>query len=149
MADEELFIGFDHVAYATRDTDATVKVLEQLGFTLRIYKREIQRFNVYITKMISHDKSVAEVVEPITSPSVVSALLKDREATVYHSCFLTNDFNAARKRMKKMGAVTITKPMHIPFPSTTAHETYVTSHMFHSSLGLFEITGPIRETNAN
>ena len=149
MADEELFIGFDHVAYATRDTDATVRLLEQLGFILKIYKREIPKFNVYITKMMSCNSHVAEIVEPISSPSVVSALLTGRDATVYHSCFLTNDFTKARERMKKMGAVTITKPMRIPYPATKAHESYLASHMFHSSLGVFEITGPVVEPDTN
>src|SRR3954447_2529313 len=116
MEDEELFIGFDHVAYATRDTDGTVTLLEQLGFTLKIYKREIEKFNVYITKMISSNNHVAEIVEPISSPSVVSAILGGQEATVYHTCFRTNDFTKARERMKNMGAVTITKPMQIPYP---------------------------------
>ena len=76
--DDGLFTGYDHVAYATRDTDATVKVLEALGFTLKIYKEEIKKFNVYITKLVSERGHVAEVVEPVSSPSVVSDLLGDR-----------------------------------------------------------------------
>jgi 4-hydroxyphenylpyruvate dioxygenase-like putative hemolysin len=146
MSDNEFFVGYDHVAYATRDTDATVKLLEALGFTVKIYKEKIEKFNVYVTKMVSKAKHVAEIVEPVSSPSVVSELLGDRDATVYHTCFQTDDFDKAREKMKKAGAVTITKPMRIPYPITEAHKSYFASHMYHPNLGLFEITGPIRES---
>ena len=145
MSDEKIFIGYDHVAYATRDTDATVKILEELGFTVEIYKKKIEKFNVYITKMISNAEHVAEIVEPISSSSVVSELLGNRKTTVYHTCFKTNDFYKSYEKIKKSGTVTITKPMKIPYPVTEEHKSYLTSHMYHTSLGLFEITGPVRE----
>ena len=144
MTEDGLFSGYDHVAYATRDTDATVKVLQELGFTVKIYKEEISKFNVYVTKLVS-ESQVAEVVEPISAPSVVSDLLSERDATVYHTCFRTNDFHKARERMKRAGAVTITKPMEIPYPVTEEHRSFLASHMYHTHLGVFEITGPVRE----
>jgi aminocarboxycyclopropane-forming enzyme len=147
MSDEPLFIGYDHVAYATRDTDATVKVLEQLGFSLKIYKEELKRFNVYVTKLVSGDaaQNVAEVVEPISAPSAVSNLVGDRDSMLYHACFRTNDLRRAQERLKHIGAVVVTKPMRIPYPVTEKHKSFMTSHMYHPSLGLFEITGPLLE----
>lgn len=141
MADD-LFIGYDHIAYATRETDPTVKVLEELGFVLKIYKQQLNKFDIYITKMVSPRQEVAEIVEPRGPKSVVSELLNDTEATVYHTCFRTNDFHKAQDRMKKAGAITITKPMSIPYPVTQEHKTFLASHMYHPKLGVFEITGP-------
>ena len=133
---------YDHVAYATRDTDATVKVLSMLGFTLKIYKQEIDKFNVFITKMVSDGNDVVEIVEPKGSPSVVSNLLGENQATIYHACFRTQDFHGAREKLRNAGAVTVTKPMRIPYPISEEHKTFWASHMYHPNLGLFEITGP-------
>lgn len=143
MSNDDIFVGYDHVAYATRDTDATVKILEALGFTVKIYKEQIEKFNVYVTKMVSKAGTVAEIVESVSFPSVVSELLGDRNAIVYHACFKTDDFYKAQEKMKRSGAVTVTKPMTIPYPITEEHKSYLASHMYHPSLGLFEITGPV------
>ncbi|WP_338871368.1 VOC family protein [Myxococcus stipitatus] len=143
MADDgALFIGYDHIAYATRDTDASVKLFEALGFTVKIYKQEIDKFNVFVTKLVSQDHHVAELVESRGGPSVVTELLGDKETAVYHVCFKTNDFQRAREKLKGTGAVTVTRPMRIPYPLTPEHERFWASHMYHPSLGLFEITGP-------
>jgi aminocarboxycyclopropane-forming enzyme len=147
VADDRLFIGYDHVAYATRDTDATVKLLSLMGMELRVYKQPLDRFGCLITKMVSGD-DVAEIVEPQPGEaSVVSRLLGDKDATVYHTCFRTNDIRAAAQALKALGALTITHPMRIPYPVTEAHKEFLTSHMYHPHLGLFEITGPVRECN--
>jgi 4-hydroxyphenylpyruvate dioxygenase-like putative hemolysin len=143
MPVHKLVTGYDHVAYATRNTDATVALLTTLGFVLAIYKRKIDRFNVYITKMVSAAGHVAEIVEPSGPRSVVSGILENTEATVYHACFLTQDFHATHRRLRDFGAVSVTNPMRIPFPVTPAHEHFLASHMFHSSLGMFEVTGPV------
>jgi aminocarboxycyclopropane-forming enzyme len=142
MSDRELFIGYDHVAYATRDTDATVKLLEVLGFAVKIHRQELDKFNVYVTKMMLNGGAVAEIVEPRGERSAVSKVLADKESSVYHACFKTNDFHAALDKLKKFGAVTITKPMRIPYPVTEEHRTFLDVHLYHPSLGLFEITGP-------
>jgi 4-hydroxyphenylpyruvate dioxygenase-like putative hemolysin len=142
MPAEELFLGYDHIAYATQDTDATVKLLQELGFQVGIHKADLGKFKARITKMVSGAGDVAEIVEPTNSSSVVSALLADRGATVYHTCFRATDFHEAHARMKKAGAVTITRPMRIPYPITEAHKTFLTCHMYHEYLGVFEITGP-------
>jgi len=145
MSDEALFIGFDHVAYATRDTDATLKVLTALGFELKIYKQVLEKFNAYVTKVVSatNPGHVVEIVEPLGERSSVSALLRENEATIYHSCFRTNDFHRAHAMLKAQGAVTVSKPMKIPYPLTEAHGRFLLSHMFHPHLGLLEITGPV------
>src|SRR5947199_7459883 len=114
MAADTLFTGYDHVAYATRDTDATVTVLRALGFAVTIYKQELARFKVFITKLVSAAGHVAEVVEPTGPGSVVSGVLADRAAAVYHTCFRANDFHQAFERLKRGGAVTITRPLRIP-----------------------------------
>jgi 4-hydroxyphenylpyruvate dioxygenase-like putative hemolysin len=143
MPVHKLVTGYDHVAYATKNTDATVALLQLLGFAVAIYKKKLDRFNVYITKMVSTAGHVAEIVEPAGAQSVVSAILRDTDATVYHACFRADDFQTAHRGLKDYGAVSVTNPMRIPYPVTAAHGQYLTSHMFHSSLGMFEVTGPV------
>jgi aminocarboxycyclopropane-forming enzyme len=145
MPDRELSMGYDHVAYATKDTDATVKILSALGFTVKIYKQEIDKFNVFITKMVSSGHDIVEIVEPRAASSVVTRLLGENQAAIYHACFKTHDFHGAQDRLKEAGAVTITRPMRIPYPVTDEHKSFWASHMYHPSLGLFEITGPEAE----
>lgn len=145
--EQPALVGFDHVAFATRDTDATIKVLSALGFAVKIYKQRIDSFNVLITKLVAgtNEQNVAEIVEPCGPRSVVSQLLVGREASVYHSCFRTDDFHATRARLAAAGAIVVTTPMSIPYPVTEAHRSFLTTHMFHPYLGLFEITGPTAE----
>lgn len=142
MTTGNISIGYDHIAYATKNTDETMKLLETLGFTLIVYKGVIHKFNAYITKMASSSGQVAEIVEPIGPSSVVSEFLKDKSAGVYHTCFRTDDFHRSRKLLQASGALAVTKPMEIPFPATDQHKTFLTTHMYHVGLGLFEISGP-------
>jgi 4-hydroxyphenylpyruvate dioxygenase-like putative hemolysin len=143
MSAPDLVSGYDHVAYATKNTDATVALLQSLGFAVTIYKEKLDRFDVYITKMVSRSGHVAEIVEPLGARSAVSAVLQTMDATVYHTCFRTDDFHATHRRLKEQGAVSVTNPMRIPYPVTPAHERFLTSHMFHADLGVFEVTGPV------
>ncbi len=137
-----VFAGFDHVAWASRDTDATVRLLTALGFVVRIYKQPLDKFGVFVTKLTADTGHVAEVIEPRGPNSVVSKLLEEHEAAVYHVCFRTRDFGAARAALKQAGAVTVTRPMRIPYPVTDEHASFWDSHVFHPGLGLFEIAGP-------
>lgn len=141
MDGRPLFAGFDHVAWASRDTDATVGLLQALGFEVRVYKQPLDKFNVYVTKLMAASGHVAEVIEPRGPGSVVSRLLEHQEAAVYHVCFRTRDFRAAQAALQQAGAVTVTRPMRIPYPVTDEHATFWDSHVFHPGLGLFEIAG--------
>jgi methylmalonyl-CoA/ethylmalonyl-CoA epimerase len=142
MSAEQLFRGYDHIAYATRNTDGTVALLEALGFSVGIHQQPLDKFKVRITKMVSPAGEVAEIVEPTSPSSVVSGFLAERGATVYHTCFRVTDFHEAFRRVKQAGAVVITRPMRIPYPITEAHKTFLACHLYHEHLGLFEITGP-------
>ena len=142
MTDRELFTGYDHVAYATHDTNAAVKLLEALGFSVKVYRRELDRFNVVVTKLTLPGGAVAELVEPRGERSAVGQVLAAHGASVYHACLRTTDFHAAYDRVRQLGAVAITKPMRIPYPVTPEHETFLDVHLYHPSLGLFEISEP-------
>ena len=142
MSDRELFTGYDHIAYATRDTDASIKLLEALGFEVKVHRQVIERFNVYMTKMVLNGGPVAELIEPCGERSAVSRVVADKQASVYHACYRTRDFAAAFDKLKQLGAVAITKPMRIAYPLTEEHKTFLDVHLYHPSLGLFEITGP-------
>src|SRR4051794_24768456 len=116
MSDDGHFIGFNYVPYATWDTVATPSILLALGFKVRIYRQKIEKFNIAVTKMTSAMNEIAEIVEPFGPDSVVSTLLKNHGAGVYHVCYRTDDFKKAQSLLKRAGAITITEPMRIPYP---------------------------------
>lgn len=82
-----LFIGDDHVAYATRDSDASVKLFEALGFTVKTYEWEFDKLNVFVAKLVSQDNHVTEWAESQGGSSILGQLLEDKETAVYHVCF--------------------------------------------------------------
>lgn len=134
---------YDHVAFATTDTDKSMAVFEVLGFKKQLhYKQKIDKFDSYITKLESPNGEILELVEPCTGKSVVKRILNGQSATVYHSAFLTDNLTDTLDKLKTMGAMIITEPMAIPYPSSPAHQDYKTSHVYHPNVGLFEVTGP-------
>lgn len=136
----------DHIAFATMQTEKSMAIFEILGFKQQLFHRErIEKFDSYITKLQSANGQIVELVEPCSEKSVVHNLLKGQQATIYHSAFLTDNLNDTIRKLKAAGAVVITEPMAIPYPATTAHEHYKTSHIFHPHVGLFEVTGPVLE----
>jgi len=134
----------DHIAFATNDTDKTINIFSILGFEkVLFHKQSIEKFGSYITKLQSNQGQIVELVEPHSQQSVVKKILQGHEATIYHSAFLTEDLAKTLAALKAAGAVIITEPMPIPYPATPAHREYKTSHVFHSNVGLFEVTGPL------
>lgn len=135
---------FDHIAFATNDTDETMKVISLIGFDeVLFYKQPLIKFNSYITKLKSKQGSVVELVEPSSQQSVVKKILKGREATIYHSAFLSKDLNSTLELLRSAGTIIVTEPMSIPYAATTHHKEYKTCHVFHPYVGLFEVTGPL------
>ena len=73
--------------------------------------------------------------------SVVSRLLQDVDACLYHAAFRVSDLSATQASLAQIGGVTVTTAMTIPYPATAEHCSLTTSHMYHPAVGLFEITG--------
>lgn len=128
--------GIDHVAYATRNTDNTIGFLATLGFDVKIYKVVIEKQNVYVSKVSNQKGDVIEIVEPIGYPSAFDDILGERDAAVYHTCFMVDDFEEIVSKVKKAGAIAITRPFE-----SILYEGYRVTHMYHPSFGMFEIFG--------
>ncbi|MDH1624075.1 VOC family protein [Stutzerimonas stutzeri] len=131
----------DHIAYATRSTEKTLAFFTALGFEVLFHRQPIEKFGVLITKLRSPAGEIIEVVEPFRPNSVVSRLLQDVEACLYHAAFRVGDLPTAQATLAGIGGVTVTTAMTIPYPATAQHLSLTTSHMFHPAVGLFEITG--------
>ncbi|AOI76840.1 MULTISPECIES: VOC family protein [unclassified Burkholderia] len=133
--------GCDHIAYATRDADATIRLLEMLGFSTVVYKQPLERFGVSISKMMSPRGDIVEIVEPASPTSSVSRLLAHASTVLYHAAFRTGTFGATREALLAAGALSVSSPATIPYPATPLHRRFHANHMYHDHLGLFEITG--------
>jgi 4-hydroxyphenylpyruvate dioxygenase-like putative hemolysin len=130
--------GVDHIAYATPNTTETLALLESLGYRTVIHKKHIERFNIFVSKLINSKNDVAEVVEIYdkSKRSPIDNYVKDNQCTVYHICYKVDDFNATYKALRDMGSLVVTKPFE-----SYLFDGYMVSHMFNQSLGLFEIFG--------
>ncbi|AVB17590.1 coronamic acid synthetase [Pseudomonas syringae pv. tomato] len=135
------YLAIDHIAYATRSTEKTSAFFTALGFEVLFHKQPIEKFGVLITKLRSPAGEIVEVVEPFRPDSVVSRLLVNVEACIYHAAFRVRDIQTTQTSLASIGGVSVTKPMTIPYPATEEHRSLTTSHMFHPAVGLFEITG--------
>ncbi|MBB4132028.1 coronamic acid synthetase CmaC [Xanthomonas sp. 3075] len=135
------YLAIDHIAYATRSTEKTSAFFAALGFEVLFHKQPIEKFGVLITKLHSPVGEIVEVVEPFRPDSVVSRLLVNVEACIYHAAFRVSDIQTVQTSLARIGGVTVTAPMTIPYPATEEHRSLTTSHMFHPAVGLFEITG--------
>lgn len=135
------YLAIDHIAYATRSTEKTSAFFKTLGFEVLFHRQPIETFGVFITKLRSPAGEIVEVVEPFRADSVVSRLLLDVEACIYHVAFKVGDLHTTQASLAKIGGVTVTNAMTIPYPATPEHRSLTTSHMFHPAVGLFEITG--------
>ncbi len=132
----------DHIAFATSDTEKSRAIFSILGFKdMLVSKGKIEKFASHITKLKSEYGQVLELVEPFSEKSVVNKILKNQSASIYHSAFFTPDLASTLAQLQAAGAVIVTEPMSIPYPATEAHQQYKTSHVFHSFVGLFEVTG--------
>ncbi|QIH11022.1 MULTISPECIES: VOC family protein [unclassified Pseudomonas] len=139
--EQHSYLGIDHIAYATRSTQKTAAFFTALGFEVLFHRQPIDKFGVLITKLRSPTGEIVEVVEPFRPDSVVSRLLVNVEACIYHAAFRVDDLAATQASLAGIGGVTVTNVMTIPYPATEEHRSLTTSHMFHPAVGLFEITG--------
>lgn len=128
--------GIDHVAYATKNTDKTIAIFKLLDYEVALLKKEINRFNIIVSKMTNYKGDVIEIVEPVRKPNPVQNVLKNNDCAIYHICFKVKDFYTTRKQLLSLSAVTLTKPFE-----SLIFDGYMVSHMYHPSIGVFEIFG--------
>lgn len=90
------YLAIDHIAYATRSTQKTAAFFTALGFEVLFHRQPIEKFGVLITKLRSPAGEIVEVVEPSRPDSVVSRLLVNVEACLYHAACRVNDLQASQ-----------------------------------------------------
>ena len=91
------YLAIDHIAYATRSTEKTSAFFKTLGFEVLFHRQPIETFGVFITKLRSPAGEIVEVVEPFRADSVVSRLLVDVEACIYHVAFKVGDLRTTQE----------------------------------------------------
>lgn len=132
--------GIDHISYAVRNTDETIKLLEIVGFNTELYRKPVEELGIYASKLMNSKSEVIELVEPMgNKPSPVDEMVSREKAVLYHVCFKVNEFENTRKKLINDGAVTVTGPFE-----SYLFDGYSVSHMYHPSLGLFEIFGEMK-----
>lgn len=85
------------------DPRKTSAFFKTLGFEVLFHRQPIETFGVFITKLRSPAGEIVEVVEPFRADSVVSRLLVDVEACIYHVAFKVGDLHTTQASLAKIG----------------------------------------------
>ena len=126
---------FHHFGMAVRNTDATIKVLQGLGYRCddEVYD-PLQEVNLI---WCEHDSMPAvELVSPTGSPGPVDKILEHSSESVYHMCFAAQSIEDSVAAMKHDGVRVI--PMVAAKPAVLFGNRPVGFYQL-KGLGLIEI----------
>ena len=93
---------FHHFGMAVRNTDATVKVLQGLGYRCNeeVYD-PLQEVNLIWCEHVS--MPAVELVSPTGSPGPVDKILENSRESVYHMCFAAQSIEDSIAALKSDG----------------------------------------------
>jgi methylmalonyl-CoA/ethylmalonyl-CoA epimerase len=127
----------DHVSYAVRSSDESIKALSLFYSKVDIYKYLEKKQNVYIT-YLSNDNldHRIELVEPAGTPNPVENMLKTMPSVLYHVCYRVDNLLESVERLKKINFFMVTAPFE-----TSIEKGIWASHLFNQHWGLIELMG--------
>jgi Glyoxalase/Bleomycin resistance protein/Dioxygenase superfamily len=128
----------DHISYATRDTDASIRAFRPLYDQVEVYRALEPSQRVYYSYLTSkqHGHRV-ELVEPASAQSPVERVLQGQALALYHVSYRVDAFQPAVKYFKENRFFMVTSPFRPELdPSTKV------CHFYHPDAGLFEVMGP-------
>ena len=87
-----------HIGYLVKKIDRSIKIFEELGFTLTkdIVLDEYRQADICF---LEKEGYVVELVSPVSKESVVAQLMKELGNTPYHICYETDDIEKEVNRL--------------------------------------------------
>ena len=134
---KKIHMKLDHIAYAVKSTDETIKEFRSIYPNVPVYKCFEKSQNVYITYLSNEFEDYnIELIEGVSSPNPVENILKSRDVALYHLCYKVDDFNKAISYFKAKNFFMITSPFE-----TAIEKGVWACHFFNPKVGIIEITG--------
>lgn len=108
----------DHIGVAVKDLEASIKIYENLGFTVESVD-EVPGFGVKVAFLPMESGSV-ELVQPVEENSAMARYLEKKGQGIHHLCFEVNDIRAELARLEASGVQLVDR-----VPRQGAHGTLV------------------------
>jgi hypothetical protein len=137
MKEQKINMKLDHIAYAVKSTDETIKAFSAIYPIVTVYKCLEKNQNVFITYLSNKSEAYKiELVEPAGQPNPVENILRANDAVLYHLCYRVGDFKKAVSYFKERHFFMVTAPFE-----TAVEKNYWACHFFNPKFGIIEIVG--------
>ncbi|MCK4553674.1 VOC family protein [Candidatus Parcubacteria bacterium] len=137
MEEQKINMRLDHIAYAVKSTDETIKVFSAIYPIVTVYKCLEKNQNVFITYLSNKSEThKIELVEPAGNPNPVENILKSKDAVLYHLCYRVENFKKAIRYIKECHFFMVTAPF-----KTSVEKNMWACHFFNPKCGIIEIIG--------
>jgi methylmalonyl-CoA/ethylmalonyl-CoA epimerase len=123
-----------HYGLATRDLLATEDSFKVFGFSrvTEIIEDPVQKVKLLFLK--KDNDPLIELVEPLTSLSPITSILKKSGSSLYHTCYEVSDIVSSFSDLRKAGFVPVVKPVQ-----AIAFQGRRVAFLYKSTVGLIEI----------
>lgn len=124
---------FHHLGIATRSIENCSGIYARLGYTLSEIKEEPTQ-NVRIGFLSKDGGPVLELVEPVSSNTPVSNIVKNSGTTPYHTCYQVENIQHAIDELEELNF----RLLFEPIKSETMEEGLF-CYLFSPDIGLIEL----------
>jgi len=122
-----------HVGILTNDIEKSTDTIIK-SFGGRLIRDLVDRDRKVKLALVKVQEIIIEFVQPLTSDSPVSNLLKRLGSGVYHVCFEVEDIDEKIEELEKRGFLVIEKPS-----SAAIFDGNKVAFLYHRALGIVEI----------
>jgi methylmalonyl-CoA/ethylmalonyl-CoA epimerase len=124
---------FHHLGIATRSIENCAGVYSRLGYTVSEIKEEPSQ-NVRIGFLSKVGSPMLELVEPVSSNTPVSNIVKNSGTTPYHSCYQVENMQDAIDELEELNFRLLFEPI-----KSEAMEEGLFCYLFSPDIGLIEL----------
>lgn len=93
----------DHIAIATDDLEATVKLYEDLGLVFAKEREVVEEQKVKTAFAVVDEKAHIELLEPTSEESAIHKFIDKKGPGIHHLCFRVPDVKAKQKELEDKG----------------------------------------------
>ena len=123
-----------HYGFATSDLNSSLKTYSLLGYTIVSDIAVDLLQDVKIIFIQKDDGPLIELIEPLSTRSPVSHIIKKNGPCLYHTGYLVKDINNSIRELRKEEFIMISKLV-----AATAFDGKLICFLFHKNIGLIEL----------
>lgn len=123
-----------HYGFATSDLNSSLKTYSLLGYTTVSDVVVDLLQNVKIIFIQKNDDPLIELIEPLSTKSPVTVIIKKNGPCLYHTGYFVKDINNSIRELRREEFIMISKPA-----AATAFDGKLICFLFHKNIGLIEL----------